>query len=192
MLFALIVFLGFPIYLIASFVLMDFAEKSFGVWGRIAVGIFALVGFFMIFMRYLYRFGGWLSERGREEKRDKYRAIYRVKILPTDPKSICKSKDTEIKIGDYGWEATPWRNNGLIYLHGLNEKWGLVWIAGFRPEQIEYVCPKPVSQYDWRDFEYDGPKPRAPYHWQYSNPKSLCPFPVETPKRLVRLTYPVW
>jgi hypothetical protein len=147
---------------------------------RISVGVLALAGFIVV-LRYVGRCLDWVCDRYRDEKREKYLGIYRVLSLPTDPRSVCTCKDIPINVGDYGWEANPWRKNGLIYLHGLNAAWGLMWIAGFRPEQIEYVGPKPVSQYDWRDFEYDGPKPKAPYHWRYAKPKHPCPYPVETP-----------
>jgi hypothetical protein len=37
----------------------------------------------------------------------------------------------------------------MIWLQGLNENWQIVWWAGFNPDQIEEVGPKPCSQYDW-------------------------------------------
>jgi hypothetical protein len=81
--------------------------------------------------------------------------------------------------------------HGLIYLQGLTDEWGLVWRAGFRPDQVEFVGPKPVSQYDWKDFEYDGPKPTACYHWQYGKPRQSCPFPVQKKVKHDRLQFPI-
>jgi hypothetical protein len=78
----------------------------------------------------------------------KYTRIFRVSALPTDEKSVIKTDNSHIKVGDLGWECSPIRKNGLIYLEGLDEKWKLVWWAGFQPEQIELVGPKPFSQWD--------------------------------------------
>jgi hypothetical protein len=188
--FTLFVFLGLPIYLFGSLYVMDMAEKSFGIWARIIVGILALVGFFMVFMRYLYRFGDWLNDRERDEAREKYRGIYRVLAPPNQDKRNTWQLQN-IEIGDYGWEAKPRYKNGLIYLHGLTTEWGWVWWAGFRPDQIEYVGLKPISQYDWKDFEYNGPKPRACYQWQSIKPKALCPFPVKAHTTRYRLQFPI-
>ena len=178
------------IYILASYGLMNLAEKWFGPAGRIVAGLVALVGFFMVFLKNVYRIGDWAAELDRTHKRETYRKIYRITALP-DPKNICYDRRAEIKIGDFGWEASPWRKDGLIYLHGLNEKWGLVWIVGFRPDQIEFHCEKPVSQYDWRDFEYEGHAPGAPYQWYPAKPKQLCPFSVPTPMGDVRLQFPI-
>jgi len=75
------------------------------------------------------------------------------------------AQGASIKIGDYGWEAVPLRDDGLIYLQGLDTEWQVIWHAGFRPEQIESVATKPQSQYDWN------------YEWVRK--KLLCPFPVQ-------------
>jgi len=88
--------------------------------------------------------------------------------MPTDESTIKKPKDSEIKVGDYGWQAEPIRNDGLIYLQGLTAEWQVVWYAGFHPEQIESVGPKPRSQYDWD------------YSWARRAPP--CPFPVQERK----------
>jgi hypothetical protein len=171
--------LSLVVYPIVSILVMEMIGRAIGLGARIVAGIL-LLAFFAVVLRYFGRVATWGCDRLRDEAREKHRGIYRVASLPTDETSVCKHKDTEIKIGDYGWEAKPWKNNGLIYLHGLNAQWGLVWIAGFRPEQIEYVGLKPISHYNWREFEYDGTKPRSPYHWKYAKPKNPCPFPVET------------
>jgi hypothetical protein len=87
--------------------------------------------------------------------------------IPLDAKNIIKPADAEIRVGDFGWEAAPIRNDGLIYLQGLTSGWRVVWHAGFRPEQVERVGPKPSSQYDYW----------APY-WAKPSPP-ICPFPVQ-------------
>ena len=99
--------------------------------------------------------------------REQYRIIYQVKELPTNAKSIVKPAAAEIQIGDYGWDARPSRKDGLIHLQGLTPKWQVVWHAGFRPDQIEKVAGKPVSQYDYW----------APY-WAKPPPPPPCPYPV--------------
>jgi hypothetical protein len=108
---------------------------------------------------------------GRSQKKlerqlsEKYRHIYRVKSLPSESSCILQADGASIKIGDYGWEAEPIRNDHLTYLHGLNDKWQVVWYAGFRPEEIEIIGPKPRSQY------YAFP------YWMNENIPP-CPYPV--------------
>jgi hypothetical protein len=181
---------GFGFYLILSLVLINIADIHFGFWGRMIVGVFALLGFLFVFMRYFYRIWSLLDARRRDEAREKYRGIYRVIAFPT-AHSNNPWQLQHIEVGDYGWEAEPLTNDGRIYLQGLTKDWGMVWRAGFRPDQIEYVGPKPVSQYDWRDFEYDGPKPKACYQWQHRKPKQPCPFPVQTRTKYERLQFRV-
>ena len=122
----------------------SYVARFFGVWAGIVAGVFATIGFLA-----LTNFLGKNSHRRHCRKMaKKYTRIFRVVALPTDEKVIIKPKGSEIKLGDNGWECGPIRKNGLIYLEGLNEKWQMIWWAGFRPEQIEYVGPKPLSQYD--------------------------------------------
>jgi hypothetical protein len=98
----------------------------------------------------------------------KYRSIYRVISLPSGNQCDLKAEGTSIEVGDYGWEAEPIHKNNLIYLHGLNDTWQVVWYAGFRPDQIELVGAKPKSQY------YVYPD------WMNSSKKiQKCPFPVK-------------
>jgi hypothetical protein len=98
------------------------------------------------------------------ELREKYRSIYRVVAVPPEPKIIIIPEGAEIRLGDYGWEAGPIRNDGLIYLQGLTLEWTVVWHVGFTPDQIKMVATKPNSQYDsWRPYWVDLPP---------------CPFPV--------------
>jgi hypothetical protein len=114
-----------------------------------------------------YRWTGQQDERRLQELREKFRGIYRIVAVPADPKIIVLPKGAEIRIGDYGWEAGPIRNDGFIYLQGLTLDWTVVWHAGFCPDQIEWVATKPNSQYDsWH-----------PY-WAPPPPLSSCPFPV--------------
>ena len=101
----------------------------------------------------------------RREYKEKYIRVFRVLALPTDGAAVKKAQGAEIKVGDFGWEAAPLRNDGLIYLQGLNAQWRVVWYAGFRPEQIEPVTAKPHSQYDWN------------YTWVHNPPH--CGFPVQ-------------
>jgi prepilin-type N-terminal cleavage/methylation domain-containing protein len=107
------------------------------------------------------------NKRRLTQLREQYRSIYQVKELPTNAKSIVKLAAAEIQIGDYGWDARPNRKDGLIHLQGLTPKWQVVWHAGFRPDQIEKVAVKPVSQYDYW----------AP-HWVKPPPPPPCPYPV--------------
>ncbi len=103
------------------------------------------------------------------ELRERYRTIYRVKSLPTDPQSVVKREGAEIRIGDYGWEALPTRNDGLIHLQGLTTAWHVVWHAGFGPAQVERVAEKASSQYDhWVPYNLVGTVSQPP-----------CPYPVQ-------------
>jgi len=156
-------------------------DAHFGAGPRVTGGVIILAGFFS-YLRWLYRWADRISAKRRTEIRETYRGIYRVKGAPSSQWSWLKEN---IQVGDYAWERPPWRRDELIYLHGLQEQWGVVWMAGFRPEDVEYVTTKPVSEYDWRDFDFDGPKPRAPYQWGMAKAKSLCPFAVSTENRRV-------
>jgi hypothetical protein len=174
-------FIALLAYPTIGIVIINLVVASYAAWIRVAVGLFIFAGFF-VFLRYLYRWSDRIGVQRRAEIRQSYRGIYRVKAPPASHWAWLKEN---ITIGDYGWERPPWRNDDLIYLHGLQEQWGVVWMAGFRREDVEYVGPKPVSEYDWREFEYDGPKPAAPYQWGLANAKSACPFPVSTENRRV-------
>jgi hypothetical protein len=100
----------------------------------------------------------------RKRRLSKYRQIFRVVSVPSDHQFAIKTAGASIEIGDYGWEAEPIDLDGLIYLHGLNPRWQVVWYAGFRPDQLEVVAPKPRSQYyifpDWVNTEK---VPQCPY-----------------------------
>jgi prepilin-type N-terminal cleavage/methylation domain-containing protein len=112
--------------------------------------------------------GARSNKRQLSKLREKYRSIYQINALPTDPKSIIKLAAAEIQIGDYGWDAKPSRKDGLIHLQGLTPKWQVVWHAGFRPDQIVKVAAKPASQYDYW----------SPY-WAKPPPPPPCPYPVQ-------------
>lgn len=142
------------------------ASSSYGLWWGIGAGL--LAGVLSILLVILFYCWNWRrQERTLAELRKKYTAIYQVNTVPSDPQIIILAEGAEIRVGDYGWEAGPTRNDGLIYLQGLTPEWTVVWHAGFRPDEIEKVVEKTNSQYDsW-----------YPY---WANPPSLppCPFTV--------------
>jgi hypothetical protein len=147
-------------------VVSETVRKRYGHGPALGAGVLALlvgVGLVILFYR-------WIGSRDKQrlaQLREQYRAIYRIKELPSDAKSIVKPDAAEIQIGDYGWDARPRRRDGLIHLQGLTKRWQVVWHAGFRPDQIEKVAAKPVSQYDY--WAPDWAKPPTP---------PPCPFPV--------------
>jgi len=109
-----------------------------------------------------------LSERKDREFREKYPSVYRVLAAPDEKAPVLKAEGVDIDVGDNGWEAEPIHTDGLVYLHGLSRTWHVVWYAGFRPDQIELIGPKPRSQYD------------LPYAWRGANAMAHpCPFPVQ-------------
>ena len=153
------------IVLIAG-VVAESVRKNHGQGLTLLAGILAAVAVILLYLLFLC----WLSRQNKKcltRLREKYRTIYQVKALPTEAKSIVKPAEAEIQIGDYGWEARPNRRDGLIHLQGLTARWQVVWHAGFRPDQIEKVAVKTVSQYDYW----------APY-WAKPQPPPPCPFPV--------------
>ncbi len=93
-------------------------------------------------------------------------------------------------MGDYGWEAQPLRKNNLIYLQGLTEEWLVVWLAGFRPDEIEYVGLKPLSQYDWRNLEYIEGNSYSAIFGKPCKLKTPCPFSVRPGPRPYAMGYP--
>ena len=144
----------------------EFVAHRFGRWAGIGAGAVTLI--ICVMAAVLFYRWSWKRDRRRlQELREKYRGIYRVIALPSDQKIVAKSESAEIKIGDYGWEAGPVSKDGLIYLQGLTVEWTVVWHAGFRPDQIEWITEKPSSQYDYW----------VPY-WAKSPPPPLCPYPV--------------
>lgn len=100
---------------------------------------------------------------------ENYPSIYRVKRVPVDTSRFWMAEGATIEIGDYGWEAKPLHDDGLIYLQGLSERWGVVWYGGFRLDEIEEVGPKPRTQY------------LLPESWYLVGPDAFpCPFPVQS------------
>ncbi len=151
--------------------------------------VVVLLFFFFVFLGGFYRCLGWLDAAHRKERREKYRGIYRVLSLPSVHNKPASWNAGDITVGDYGWEAEPVYKDGLIWLHGLSVHWKMAWRAGFKPEEIEYVGPKPVSHYDWKDFEFDGPKSGGIY--TPAIPKQPCPFPIQNTQIKWKLHFPV-
>ena len=162
----LIEFLAFEFTLVVTMLAWHFVAKRFGFWAGIGASILSVVACAIAVILF-YRWSWRRNKRRLQELREKYRTIYRVIGLPTDKRSATMPEGAEIRVGDYGWEAGPIHNDGLIYLQGLTVKWCVVWHAGFRPDQIEKVGPKPSSQYDYW----------APY-WAKVPPPAPCPYPV--------------
>lgn len=181
----LIALISYPMAGIAA---LHWMGTAYGEIARLGTGLAVFLGFFL-FLKYLSRWSDKIDGLQRAYIRETYRGIYRVKAPPVSEWTWSREN---IRIGDYGWEARKWNCDDLIYLHGLEEQWGVVWIGGFRREDIEYVGPKPVSEYDWKDFEYDGPKPGGFYRWGGAKAKTPCPFPVSTAGRKIwRWRFPV-
>lgn len=137
--------------------------KPMGILAGVLAGLAASLLVFLLFC------WGWKRDKQKlAGLREKYRAIYRVKAMPTETKSIVKPVNAEIRVGDYAWEARPNRKDGLIHLQGLTPRWTVVWHAGFRPDQIEKVAEKTASQYDYWVPDWAKPPPPPP-----------CPYPVQ-------------
>jgi len=170
-------FLGLSLLVWASPKFGALCGQHFGGVGFLGALVLVFLFFFFVFMRNFYRCLDWLEVRHRAERREKYRGIYRVLSLPSAHNKPASWNAEDITVGDFGWEAEPVTKDGLIWLQGLSVQWKMNWRAGFKPEEVEYVGPKPVSQYDWKDFEYDGPKPRSIY--TSAIPKQPCPFPIQ-------------
>ena len=142
--------------------------KAFGLWPGIAAGVAAFVASVLAVAAFYRAVGRWAEEEQRRMLKE-YPSIYRVTALPTG--RVVTAEGAIVEIGDYGWEAEPVENDGRIYLHGLTEDWFVVWYAGFMPDHVVKIGPKPRSQY------------YLPLSWACagSNPPP-CPFPVRTPQ----------
>ena len=152
--------------LTTTMVIWQSVATTHGPWWGIGAA-FSVGSLSFITVVLFYRWSWRRDERGLQKVRDNYREIYRVIAMPTDPRVIVMPDGAEIRVDDFGWEAGPSRNDGLIYLHGLTLDWTVVWHAGLHPDEIEKVATKSYSQYDsWHPFWADPP--RLP----------LCPFPV--------------
>lgn len=146
-----------------------------GTGAGVVAGCVAGVGCTIV-VAIFYWVTGRRDERRRAELREKYRWIYRVVEVPRDVQKMIRAEGAEIRVGDYGWEAEPLEADGLIYLQGLTDRWRVVWYAGFRPDQVERVCEKPRSQYDWD------------YSWVTNPPQ--CPFPIQ-PRETADMGLPI-
>ncbi len=150
----------------ATMVTWQAVATTYGPWWGIGAA-FSSGSLSVITVVLFYRWTWRRDERGLQIARDKFREIYRVTAMPTDPRVIVMPAGAEIRVSDFGWEAGPTRNDGLIYLQGLTLDWDVVWHAGLHPDDIEKVGKKPYSQYDsWHPFWADPP------------PLPPCPFPV--------------
>jgi hypothetical protein len=146
--------------------------KRYGrVWGIVAAGIVVAAGAALVVLWYRWM---WRRNKARlRELKEGYQSIYRLLALPCDKSGVVKLAGAEIRVGDFGWEAAPIREDGLIHLQGLTPGWHVVWHASFRPEEIQLVGPKPSSQYEYW----------VPY-WAKAPPPPPCPYPIlgrETP-----------
>jgi len=140
-------------------------------WGSVAAFATGSLSFIVVALFYWLMWR--LDERALQKARDKYRDIYRVIAIPIDPRVIVMPAGAEIRAGDYGWEAGPSRNDGMVYLQGLTPDWTVVWHMGVRPNEIEKVGKKTHSQYDaWHPYWADPP------------PLPPCPFPVLSRKTM--------
>ena len=162
----LIEFLALVFVIAATMLTWKSVSVRHGTWWGIGAA-FTAGSFSVILVVLFYQFTWYLDARALQKAKDKYRDIYRVIAIPAKPKVIIMPAGAEIMAGDYGWEAGPSRNDGLIYLQGLTLDWNVVWHAGFHPDEIEKVGQKTHSQYDaWH-----------PY-WAPPPPLPPCPFPV--------------
>jgi hypothetical protein len=74
--------------------------------------------------------------------------IYRVLSPPPIARVHFVRKGREVKPGDYGWGAPqvapPEKVGKFICLEGSDEHYGIVWLADFLPEEVEFVAGKPA------------------------------------------------
>lgn len=161
----------------------DIETLSEGCWFAAIVSLVALVLISLIF--------GLREEWLRRVLTKEYPRIYRVKSVPSDTACALKAEGASIEVGDYGWEAQPLHKDGLIYLHGLNDRWQVVWYAGFQPDQVEVVGPKPHTQYnlfpDWADVKGVPPCPFSVHKYRYGQyPACHFGFPAEVAGKCVQ------
>lgn len=112
-----------------------------------------------------YRLTNAISVRRDTKMLQKYPGVYCVRSLPSEFAGLIANGGC-VQIGDYGWEAEPLWDDGLIYLHGLGNDWSIQWYMGFSREQLGFVCTKPRLQY------------AIPYSWNSRPP--LCPYVVKS------------
>jgi hypothetical protein len=90
-------------------------------WGMLAAFGGGLLSVTLVVL--LYRWSWRRDERLLQAARENYRKIYRVIAAPADPEIIGMADGAVIRVGDFGWEAGPARDDGLIYLQGLTREW---------------------------------------------------------------------
>lgn len=167
---SLIEFFAGCFVLFVPFQTFQYVAPRYGGWSGVVASLVSFVASLLAVVGFY-----WLAERLRDWEIDcllaKYPYVYRVKVPPTDMHSIVKPDGNDITVGDYGWEAEPIHDNGLIYLQGLREDWQVAWYAGFQLDQIERVGAKPRLQYYLPYTHISGVKP----------PK--CPFTVRCPAK---------
>ena len=116
--YTLIELLAVVLVIALTTIIEEIVAHRFGRWPGIGAAAVTLIvcaiGVVLVY-RWIWR---W-EKRQLQELRQKYRGIYRVTALPADQNIIAKPEGGEIRIGDYGWEAGPVRNDGLIFLQGL-------------------------------------------------------------------------
>jgi len=157
--FAAIILLSLPLGV--GLTLTDQFSPAVGVYGAIATAYLSVT-----LICVLYSYASRLDRIEMQKLEERYRSIYRVIAISQSSPRIT-ADGTNISVGDYGWEAEPMFKDGLLYLQGLNEKWQVVWYAGFQPEQLERICDKPRSQY------------YLPNTWVCAGAQPPpCPFPV--------------
>ena len=113
---------------------------------------------------FFYSITGYFEQLQNQKLLQRFPGIYRVKARHA-ASIVLLAPNATVLAGDYGWQAESVQSDELIYLHGLNEDWYVVWYAGFVPSELELVGAKPENQYNRRD-------------WQKSICK--CPFVVQS------------
>ena len=73
--------------------------------------------------------------------------IYRVLSPPPTARVHFVREGRSVRAGDYGWGAPqmfpPEKVGRFVSLEGSDEEYGIVWLADFLPEEIEFVALKP-------------------------------------------------
>ncbi len=104
---------------------------------------------------------GYVAWRNSRRQLELYPYVFKVTQLPSKNNIILLAANADVQIGDFGWQAESVANDDLVYLHGLDEDWNIVWYAGFRKGQLELMCQKPCNQYGRKSWQLDMEK--CPY-----------------------------
>ena len=157
---------------IAVILLKEFAMKITSVPGNywtsaqyFVVASFCIMAFVTTVSSgmFFYMILGYVDQRLSQKLLQRYPGIYRVTASHA-ARMVLLAPNATVLAGDYGWQAESVHPDDLIYLHGLNEAWYIVWYAGFVPSELELVGEKPENQYNRSD-------------WQKN--KCKCPFVVQ-------------